>query len=336
MKFSALDVYRCPETGLNLTLEEGALIEENQIIEGSLVSEGGNKYRISKKIPIFLDEKHIIGKAAAAVEYYSKNSQNYDEYLPVAFELFNTDERTIRDKLTDLLFLKPGQKVLDLTAGTGKDSIIIAKKLQQGELWLTDITREMLDVAVSRLTDIDIFKEFATITACALPFKDNYFDALYSFTGLGSFPDVAKGLREMSRVVRTGGKVVFCEKSVPPWLRGTEYGNILIEANPMFSEEIPLRFLPRECKDVEIRWIMENAFYVISYTVGDREPQGNFSIELPGPRGGSFFTRYFGKLEGVTLETKTLAQMARDKSGRSMHKWLDEVVRRAAEKELDN
>lgn len=334
MHLSALDVYRCPDDGLILALEEGARVEGDRIVEGLLVSKSGKKYRINNEIPNFLPQNQVIGKAIDAIKYYSSNSKVYDEYLPVAFELFNADEHEIRNKLTDLLSLQKGQKVLDLTAGTGKDSLVIAEKLQEGEIWLTDITREMLDIALHRFSNTNIFKEFAVSTACALPFKDDYFDALFSFTGLGSFPDVAKGIKEMSRVVKAGGKVVFCEKSVPPWLRGTEYGNILIEANPMFIEEIPLKFLPPESSDVEIRWIMENAFYVISYTVGDSLPLGNFSIELPGPRGGTFLTRYFGKIEGVTPETKALAQKAREKSGKSMHKWLDEAIRQAAQKEL--
>ena len=336
MHLSALDVYRCPESGLELTLEEGAVINNGEIIDGIVATENGEKYTVRGGIPDFVPKSQLVGKAVAAREYYSKTAQLYDEYLPVAFELFNADEFEIRNKLTDLLSLEKGQRILDLTAGTGKDSSLIASKLQQGEIWLTDITPEMLEIAVSTLAeaDVDINMEFAAASACSLPFKDNYFDAVFSFTGLGSFPDVEKGLQEMARVVRTGGKVVFCEKSVPPWLRGTEFGNILIEANPMFLDEMPLKHLPRESRDVEIRWIMDNTFYIISYTVGDSEPQGNFNIELPGPRGGTFLTRYYGKLEGVTPETKKLAQKAQEESGKSMHKWLDEVICLAAKNEL--
>jgi hypothetical protein len=39
-------------------------------------------------------------------------------------------------------------------------------------------------------------------------------------------------------------------------------------------------------------------------------------------------------LEGVTPETKKLAEQAREKRGISMHQWLDEVVRQAALKDL--
>ncbi len=335
MKRANLEHYRCPATGEPLRLLDGSHCDGEDIIDGVLVSAGGaRRYEITNEIPNFLDQSALVGSAAEAHEYYSRTSEVYDEYLPVAFELFNANEDAIRDQLTDLLRLTPGQRVLDLTAGTGKDSLVIAEKLKTGEVWLSDITRKMLEVAANRLRHVDLVREFAIADACALPFKDATFDAAFSFTGLGSFQDVPKGGREMARVVRRGGRVVFCEKSVPPWLRDSEYGRILIEANPMFMQEIPLRHLPTHARNVEIRWIMEEGFYVISYDVGEGEPAGRFDLELPGPRGGTFATRYFGKLEGVTPEVKRLAQRAREKSGKSMHKWLDEVVRKAALKEI--
>ena len=45
-------------------------------------------------------------------------------------------------------------------------------------------------------------------------------------------------------------------------------------------------------------------------------------------------TRYFGQLEGVTLETKELAWEAINRSDKSMHSWLDSVVSEAAAKLL--
>ena len=335
MKRVNLEKYQCPATHEPLRLVEGSRCEGDEIVDGVLESAGGAKrYEVKNGIPDFLDRATLVGPAAEAHEYYSKTSQVYDEYLPVAFELFNADEHEVRDLLTDLLQLEPGQKVLDLTAGTGKDSLMIAEKLKRGEIWLSDITRGMLDVAKDRLRQVDLVQELAVADACALPYRNGAFDAAFSFTGLNSFRDVPAGISEMARVVRKGGRVVFCEKAVPPWLRDSEYGRILIEANPMFIEEIPLRHLPKNARKVEVRWIMAEAFYVISYEVGEGEPKGNFDLELPGARGGTFATRYFGKLEGVTPEVKQLAMKARAKSGKSLHKWLDEVVRAAALEEL--
>lgn len=75
-------------------------------------------------------------------------------------------------------------------------------------------------------------------------------------------------------------------------------------------------------------------FYVIDFEVGVGKPSADFDFEIPGARGGTHRSRYYGQLEGVKLETKRMAMAARLKSGKSMHQWLDDVVRAAANKEL--
>ena len=79
---------------------------------------------------------------------------------------------------------------------------------------------------------------------------------------------------------------------------------------------------------------MGGVFYYLSFDVGVGEPYADFDFEIPGPRGGTHRTRYYGTLEGVSLETKELATKARKKLGISMHKWLDDIVRQEAEKIL--
>ena len=69
--------------------------------------------------------------------------------------------------------------------------------------------------------------------------------------------------------------------------------------------------------------------------VGVGEPRADLDFPIPGVRGGTHRTRYYGHLEGVTPEAKRLAQQARASLGLSMHDWLDKVVREAAQRDLD-
>ena len=77
-------------------------------------------------------------------------------------------------------------------------------------------------------------------------------------------------------------------------------------------------------------------FYFITFDVGVGEPQANIDFKIPGIRGGTHRTRYYGQIEGVTQETIDLVQRARKKSGKSMHDWLDNTLKDAARKVLDN
>jgi len=341
MKIENLKNYRCPISGDKLEIDKSSMIIEDKIIEGILLSKNiKRKYFIKNGCIDFITPEQEIKGAAFARKYYSEIDKTYDENVHITFELYNENELDIRNRMIDLLELKPKYKVLEVSAGTGKDSEIIASRLNKdGGLWLLDISPDMLAYNMERMKNVEIPVEHVVASACALPFIDNSFDALYCFAGVGHFPDLPMGLKEMARVVKPGGKVVFCEKNVPEWLRETEYGKICINNNSMFADTVPLRYIPVEARNVGVRWINGNVHYVFDYTVGIGEPKGNFDMEIPGVRGGSFNTRYYGKMEGITSETKKLAFEAQKRTGKSMHKWLDDLIRKEAEillKKRDN
>jgi ubiquinone/menaquinone biosynthesis C-methylase UbiE/uncharacterized protein YbaR (Trm112 family) len=334
MKISSLDKLRCPRTGTKLVLKNYSE-SGSEIISGVLVNEAGDEYLIAESIPDLVAPEDLVGDALFARNYYKGIASTYDQNVDITFALYNENEPEVRNYMIDLLELQPEYKVLEISAGTGKDSELIMKRLSKdGELVSLDISPDMLKFVKEKVRNYEAGSEIICASACALPFDDNSFDALYCFAGVGHFPSIQKGLSEMARVVKPGGKVVFCEKNVPLWLRETEYGKILINNNPMFAYAAPLEYIPKEARNVGIRWIIGNVHYVVDYTVGVGEPKGNFDLELPGERGGTFNTRYFGKLEGVTQETKKLALEANGKLDISMHEWLDNLIKESAEKIL--
>lgn len=334
MRIESLNNYRCPISGEPLQIAADAEIADGVMMNGKLVSESA-EYAVENGLPIFAGTESLKGDAVFAREYYASIANSYDENVHVTFDLYNENELDVRLGMIELLQLKPNSKVLEVSAGTGRDSELIVQKLERdGEIWLLDISPAMLEKARQRLARSEARTEFAVGNACQLPYPTNSFDALYCFAGIGHFPDLKAGMQEMARVVRPGGKVVFCEKNVPPWLRKTSYGKILINNNPMFAAPAPLELIPIEARNVGIRWILGNAHYVVDYSVGEGEPQGNFDLELPGARGGSFNTRYYGKLEGVSPETKALYEKAAQRKGMSLHQWLEDVVRNAAQRDL--
>ncbi|MGE0590829.1 MAG: class I SAM-dependent methyltransferase [Cyclobacteriaceae bacterium] len=336
MKATSLSTLRCPKTHSKLIVKtvkkEG---KDGEVLEGVLANNRGDEYAVHNGIPDLVTADDLVGDAAFARNYYKTIAHTYDQNVDITFSLYNENEEEVRNYMIDLLELKPSYKVLEVSAGTGKDSQLILKRLDgNGKLFCLDISPDMLLVAKEKFAGSQAFADAVCGTACDLPFDNNSFDALYCFAGIGHFPDLPKGLSEMARVVKPGGKVVFCEKNVPVWLRGTEYGRICINNNPMFEYEAPLKHIPIEARDVGIRWIIGNVHYVVDYRVGVGEPEGNFDLELPGERGGTFNTRYYGKLEGVTKETKDLVVQARKKLGISLHQWLDDLIRSEAEKIL--
>ena len=325
--------YVCPETMRPLYVVRNT--DTNEIIE--MKTDKGKSYPVSKGIPLLTYPKNLNQMDESVKNFYNSRVDEYDKYLPLTFKTHNENEQEVRNSFIDCLGISRGNRVLDVACGTGSDSEIIAQRLgEEGELFMLDIAPLMVERCVERLKKYKLKKEFCTSNAVFLPYPDKYFDAVYSFGGLGEFSDIKRSLAEMVRVTKLGGKIVVGDESMPPWLKDTEFAKILITTNPQFKARLPLEDIPVEAREVSIKWVIGGVFYLIDFRVGAGEPTGNFDFEIPGPRGGTYRTRYEGQLEGVTREAKELAYKATGKKGVSMHKWLDDVIKKAALNDLDS
>lgn len=329
-----LNIYVSPETKEPLSCEPTE-IEGDDVIAGQLVSNGGRTYSIRDGIPDLLFPAELDDDLAGVVQYYEDAADVYDDVAHLTFQIQRTDEAVARKAFVHLLGLKPDYRVLELACGTGRDSAFIAAELdERGRFYAQDISPAMLRKCAKKLDGVSVPVEFSRGNACHLPFPDLYFDAVFSFGGLGVFGDIAESLREVVRVSKIGAKVVVGDESMPPWLRGTYYAKVLLNNNPLFENSVPIEHIPVEAREVVVRWVIGGVYYLIAFTVGEGEPQADFDLEIPGRRGGTLRTRYDGRLEGVTLETKRLAAQAVERSGKSVHEWLTDVVREAAQREL--
>ncbi|WP_419997096.1 demethylmenaquinone methyltransferase [Streptomyces boninensis] len=122
---------------------------------------------------------------------------------------------------------KPGDRVLDLAAGTGTSSLPFAAA--GAYVVPCDFSLGMLREGKRRQPQLPLTAGDAT----KLPFADGVFDAVTISFGLRNVQDTDAGLREMLRVTRPGGRVVVCEFSHPTWAPfRTVYTEYLMRALP--------------------------------------------------------------------------------------------------------
>ncbi|MBY0434242.1 MAG: bifunctional demethylmenaquinone methyltransferase/2-methoxy-6-polyprenyl-1,4-benzoquinol methylase UbiE [Cyclobacteriaceae bacterium] len=121
-----------------------------------------------------------------------------------------------RKKAIALLRDLQPKRILDVATGTG-DFAIEALALKPEKIVGVDISEGMLDVGRAKIRNrkIDHIIEMQSGDSENLPFQDNFFDAVIVAFGVRNFEDLEKGLAEMLRVVRPGGRVVILEFSHP-------------------------------------------------------------------------------------------------------------------------
>lgn len=215
-------------------------------------------------------------------EGYDNAYLRYDRGVSWVFETLRSNEAATRQLMVELLALKPGMKVLEVGAGTGKDSALIVERISPGgHAVLSDLSPNMLKLARQKLNNEQVDIDFFIGNASYLPFQDGTFDAVFHFGGINTFAEVARAFEEMTRVTKKGGKVVVGDESVAPWLRDQPTYQQLMKANPMFAAEIPIEQVPKNAEQLRIQYIFGNAFYVLDYVVGE-VPTVDVDLPIPG------------------------------------------------------
>jgi demethylmenaquinone methyltransferase/2-methoxy-6-polyprenyl-1,4-benzoquinol methylase len=109
---------------------------------------------------------------------------------------------------------RPGERVLDVAAGSGDLAIAFSTRVRPGgEVWLTDLNRRMLGRGRDRLLDAGALAPAVQCDAERLPFPAQYFDCVTVGFGLRNMTRKEDALAEMGRVLKPGGRLVVLEFS---------------------------------------------------------------------------------------------------------------------------
>ncbi|ETZ20569.1 bifunctional demethylmenaquinone methyltransferase/2-methoxy-6-polyprenyl-1,4-benzoquinol methylase UbiE [Pedobacter sp. V48] len=118
--------------------------------------------------------------------------------------------------IRELKSIKP-RIILDVATGTGDFAFEAIKILAPEKIIGVDISEGMLDVARKKILDRNLQHVFSVQTGDSegLNFSDDHFDAITVAFGVRNYENLEKGLADMYRVLKPGGKIVILEFSKP-------------------------------------------------------------------------------------------------------------------------
>lgn len=182
------------------------------------------------------------------------------------YDLTNTvltagQDRRWRALTREALELRPGQRVLDLAAGTAVSTVELAKS--GAYCVAADFSLGMLRAGAGRAVPK------VAADALHLPFADGSFDAVTISFGLRNVADTARALAELARVTRPGGRLVVCEFGTPSW---TPY-------RVVYQDVMLRRVLPAIARRVSSN---PEAYTYLSESIVDWPPQRRLAEIIAG------------------------------------------------------
>lgn len=136
-------------------------------------------------------------------------SKTSEQYLP-GYGASTTRVMASRSAATHAAFftphLRPGMRLLDCGCGPGSITIDLARLVAPGQTIGIDVAENQLELArTAALRQGIMTARFESASIYALPFPDESFDAVFSHAAVEHLSDPKAALREMSRVLKTGG-----------------------------------------------------------------------------------------------------------------------------------
>ena len=148
--------------------------------------------------------------------------QMFDDIAP-RYDLLNRllsfgIDRRWRERAVRQLQVPPGGRVLDVATGTGDVALEIARQTDPSATIVgADFTQGMLVLGAAKVATSPYAGRIVLVNAAceALPCRERCFDGVTIAFGIRNVVDRAAGLREMTRVLRPGGRLVVLEFATP-------------------------------------------------------------------------------------------------------------------------
>jgi ubiquinone/menaquinone biosynthesis C-methylase UbiE len=221
----------------------------------------GLRYREQEGILVSEKAPEILGRNQKYQRFYDKIAGLYDLWEILYAGLLHGGRDSARHDLLEKLVVKPGDKVLEVSIGTGVNLKYLPA---EAEYFGLDVSWKMLQRCRRNLPKWNRQATLFHGIAEDLPFRDGVFDVVYHIGGVNFFGDPRQAIQEMIRVARRGALILYGDETEK--MVREIYARTPLAGRQFQGEHVPspLTWLPANVNP-NFDVILKGNFYIVSF-----------------------------------------------------------------------
>ena len=237
--------------------------------EWLVADESGDRFPIEEGIPIFIQPDDIVGLNKKYRTFYQFSAPLYDFFVRLYGYFWGGSEKVWRQEFLRELEIKPGDRVLEVSVGTGGNMRLLP---ETAEYFGLDLTKSMLQQCKRNLRRWQRSAMLFNGNAERLPFDDESFDVVFHVGGINFFNDQKAAIQEMIRVTKPGSKILIVDET-DEGVRQYEKvpGLSLLLRSERQAAKAPVQLVPPEMLEIDLSTVSNGAFYSLTF----RKPNGD-------------------------------------------------------------
>jgi ubiquinone/menaquinone biosynthesis C-methylase UbiE len=223
-------------------------------------------YKIKNGIVTFVNEEEIDGLNEKYQKLYDRIAPFYNLANKVYKRLKFDGERSYRNEFLQELELNDGDRVIEISCGTGDNFQYIDRNVQ---FYGLDLSWGMLKACKRHLKSWKKDAKLFHGNAEELPFRDNTFDVVFHVGGINFFNDISKALREMVRIAKPGSKLMIVDEN-EEHVKNT-YENIpfirryFSHRTERVDGAVIASLLPQNVTDIKLKDVCHKRMYCLTF-----------------------------------------------------------------------
>lgn len=172
----------------------------------------GQRFPIQAGIPVILEDRGLPFKTQWMRRFYDLGAGLYDPVVELGSRIGLGSETRIRETVIAAIDLPAGARLLETSIGTASNAYYLPEEI---DYFGQDLSIGMLRVARRKTAALKRGVELFQCEGARLPFRDGAFDFVLNMGGLQFYADAFRGVKEMARVLKPGGRALVVDQALP-------------------------------------------------------------------------------------------------------------------------